>query len=92
MSTDLQRSMIHHVYETNDRSSLETVLGVPRTLNFADIGYFIVAISRPSLVHEKSLSTSLTMGKTKLECLFALTNFLQSSLIFAVNVKIQHVF
>ena len=33
---------------TDARTTLETVVGVPRTLNFGDIGYFEVAISRPS--------------------------------------------
>jgi hypothetical protein len=33
---------------TGPKTSLETVLGVPRTLNFADLGYFKVALFRPS--------------------------------------------
>jgi hypothetical protein len=33
---------------TDAKTSLETVLGVPRTLNFADLGYFEVALFRPS--------------------------------------------
>ena len=41
---------------TDARTSLETVLGVPRTLNFADVGYYEVAISRPSGIKKSEKS------------------------------------
>ena len=33
---------------TDAKSSLETVLSVPNTVHFSDLGYFEVAIMRPS--------------------------------------------
>ena len=41
---------------TDARTTLETVVGVPRTLNFGDIGYFEVAISRPSGIKKSEKS------------------------------------
>ena len=41
---------------TDARTSLETVLGVPRTLNFADVGYYEGAISRPSGIKKSEKS------------------------------------